>query len=66
MAGKRKKSTAGRVCVSADTMRKLISLGAAHHATLAKLRSTARPVKGGKVVKKRAKKAKKRTSKRRK
>lgn len=54
-----KKSTNGRVCVSGATMTKLISLGAAHHATLKKLQETARPVKAKKTAKKAAKRAKK-------
>lgn len=58
-----KKSTNGRVCVSGATMTKLISLGAAHHATLKKLQQTARPVK---AKKKTAKKASKKKTRRRK
>ena len=59
-----KKSTNGRVCVSGATMTRLISLGAAHHATLKKLQETARPVKPKKkAAKKSAKKASKRSKK---
>jgi|PlaIllAssembly_1097288.scaffolds.fasta_scaffold249922_2 ApbE superfamily uncharacterized protein (UPF0280 family) len=62
MAKRRKKKlpAKGRVCVSAAVMGKLISLGAAHHATVAKLKATARPVK---AKKKAAKKASKKSAK---
>lgn len=54
-----KRTTKGRVCVSAATMNRLITLGAAHHSTVMKLKQTAR------AVPKARKKARKKTSKKR-
>lgn len=60
MAKKRKKvASRARVCVDAEVMRKLISLGAAHHANLERLRRTVRPVKATKKAKKKTAKGRK-------
>lgn len=62
----RKTSSKGRVCVSKATMNRLITLGAAHHSTVLKLKKTARAVPAAKRRKKASKKkARKKATRRR-
>ena len=60
----RKTAKKGRVCVSAATMNRLITLGAAHHSTVLKLKKTARAVPKARK-KARKKKARKKATRRR-
>lgn len=53
----KKKNGSGRVTVSRSALNRVISLGASHHADIAKLKRTVGPVK--KAAKKRAKRRKK-------
>lgn len=53
-----KKASSGRVTVSKAALNRVISLGASHHADIAKLKRTVGPVK--KAAKKRAKRRKSR------